>query len=60
MQINVQFFDSSNATVVSYFSGPQDEVEFPNQGQIDSGDARWKTYYNSLPSLSQRSLPTPA
>jgi hypothetical protein len=59
MNIYVQFADSTDKVVVSYFGSPQDPVAWPNQGQIDTSDARWKTYYEALSSQFTEGLPTP-
>jgi hypothetical protein len=58
--LNVQFSDSTETTIISYFSEPQSATTFPNQGQIEASDARWATYYNSLQSIIATGLPQPA
>jgi hypothetical protein len=50
-EINVQFADSSEATIVSVFAGPQDPEAYPNQGTIPSSDARYQTWYSALPAF---------
>lgn len=57
--INVQFVDSTEVAIVSYFSCPQDPAIFANQGQISTSDSRWKTYFDAQPSLAQKALPQP-
>jgi hypothetical protein len=57
--INVQFSDSSEAAIKAIFCGPQDASYFPNQGNVDATDARWKTYYESLPPALQGFVPSP-
>ncbi|MBN3813286.1 hypothetical protein, partial [Paraburkholderia sp. Ac-20347] len=57
--VNVQFSDSGEETVISCFGTPQDPVEWPNQGVLDSSDARWKAFYDTLPSWVQVTLPSP-
>jgi len=57
--MNVQFSDSGMTVVVSYFGGPQDPDEFPNQAEIQPDDPRWASFYNSLPPMIQRQLPAP-
>lgn len=59
MLLDVQFSDATESTIVSYFAGPQDPQVFPNQGQVDTSDSRWKTFFDSLPAYVQQYLPTP-
>jgi hypothetical protein len=47
--IFVQFSDASQESVISAFSCPQNIEAWPNQGEIDSSDPRWKAYYSSIP-----------
>jgi hypothetical protein len=47
--IFVQFSDSTEKTVISAFSCPQDPSAWPNQGEIDSSDERWSAYYRTIP-----------
>jgi hypothetical protein len=56
----VQFRDSSNTEIVSYFGCPQDKVAWPNQGTVDTTDQRWKTFFTSLPPVAQVTLPAPS
>lgn len=55
----VQFADSTQTVIVSYFGAPQDESEFPNQGAVDASDARYKTFFNSLPQSATPGMPVP-
>lgn len=57
MQINVQFSDNTEERVVGYFSSPQDPTVWPNMGQIDTSDARWKTYYDAQPDTVKSLIP---
>lgn len=57
--INVQFSDATQATVVSYFAGPQDPVIYPDQSQIDTGDSRWKAFYEANTDM-QPFIPAPS
>lgn len=43
----VQFADATQTKVVSIFSGPQDEIEYPNQGVIEDTDARYLAFVNA-------------
>jgi hypothetical protein len=58
--INVQFSDSTQKSVVSYFGCPQDPSAYPNQGQIDTSDPRYAAFYSSLPPIAQPGMPTPS
>ncbi|MBN3771193.1 hypothetical protein [Burkholderia sp. Se-20378] len=57
--IQVQFFDSSETTIVSYFACPQDSKAYPNQAVIDTSDERWKAFC-TLVDGAKCGLPTPA
>jgi hypothetical protein len=46
--LNVQFSDSSDATVISYFASPQDPTQYPNLGTVETSDARWVTFYDAI------------
>lgn len=46
--INVQFSDSSQTEIVSYFGSPQAATAFSNMGVVESNDARWATFYSSV------------
>jgi hypothetical protein len=59
MEINVQFSDSTEASLASYFSGPQNETEWTNLGVIDTSDARYKAFYDSMPFAAQQGMPSP-
>lgn len=54
--LNVQFSDATQEIVLAYFGCPQDENAFPNQGTVAVSDARWKTFYASLPAMMQDAL----
>jgi len=58
--IYIQYSDSTEATIISYFGAPQDPDKYPNQGVIETSDARWATFYNSLPEFARAGLPPPA
>lgn len=57
--LNVQFFDGSDTTIVSYFGGPQDPSIYENQGLVETSDPRWKTYYDAQGAFGQQYLPAP-
>lgn len=56
--LNVQFSDSTDTKIIAYFGAPQDPAFWPNQGAVETSDARWATYYNGNVSL-QPYLPAP-
>jgi hypothetical protein len=59
MIINVIFIDETETVVRGYFGSPQDAAAWPNQGQIETSDQRWATYYNGLPEGMRDGLPKP-
>lgn len=60
MLVNIQFSDSTNTVIISYFNSPQDPSVFPNQGQIDTSDARYVTWYDEQSFFAQMALPAPS
>jgi hypothetical protein len=58
--LNVQFSDSTGATIMAYFASPQDPKAFANQGTVDTSDERWKAYYDAQLPMIQQYLPAPA
>lgn len=59
MILNVQFSDSTDAVIVSYFGCPQDAAVFPNQGIVNTDDAKWSVFYGEVPESMQSGLPVP-
>jgi len=59
VMINVQFRDSSQKEIVTYFGCKQDDSTYPNQGMIESGDDRYVSFYEAQPTMNQRYLPNP-
>lgn len=57
--LNVQFTDSTQATILAYFGAPQNPTYYANLGTVESSDARWRAYYNSLTAPEQANLPAP-
>lgn len=55
----VQFSDSLETDIVSYFGSEQSSDSYENLGIIDTGDGRWKKFYISLPAMTQINLPSP-
>lgn len=58
--IYVQFTTSDEAQISSVFPCPQDPDLYPNQGEIDPSDARYRAFYNSLPTMCQPYMPAPS
>jgi hypothetical protein len=50
--VYVQFTDSTETTVCSVFSCPQDPTQYPNQAEIDSSDPRYIAFVNPGSTLS--------
>lgn len=59
MALNVQFADATAEVIVAYFCAPQNETFFPNQGLVETNDARWSAFYGSLPPIMSMNLPAP-
>ena len=59
MDVNVQFADSTQAVIITYFAGPQAPGAYANIGAVATTDARWATFYSSLPVGAQSYLPAP-
>jgi hypothetical protein len=55
----VQFTDSKQTTIASVFGCAQDANVFQNQGQVDSSDQRYATYFNALNASFRMGLPVP-
>lgn len=58
VMVNVQFSDSTKATIVAYFASPQDASAYPNLGTIGTDDPRWDTFYQEVNGLASK-LPAP-
>lgn len=59
MLVNVIFADSTEQEIKGYFGAPQDPATWPNQGQVDTSDARWIAFYDSLPEAMREGIPAP-
>lgn len=57
--VNVQFSDSSETTIASFFGCQQPAEAYPNQAQIQSTDPRWAAFYVAQPGDAQAALPSP-
>lgn len=55
----VQFQDSTEQVIVSYFGSPQDPAYYPNLGTVDTSDPRWRTFYELFPSWMSAGMPPP-
>jgi hypothetical protein len=62
MILSVYFASEEQAVIVSYFGeysgSPPDREVFSFWGTVDTDDARWKTFYESVPFM-QEGLPPP-
>lgn len=54
MKINIQFADSTEQTIVAYFSCPQDPDAWPNQGTVEDNDPRYIAFINPPETLAQK------
>lgn len=57
--IYVQFSDDTETLIVSIFGGPQDPEYWPNQGQVEASDPRYKVFYDALPDCVKEYWPVP-
>ncbi|HEN3248587.1 TPA: hypothetical protein U5D40_001051 [Yersinia enterocolitica] len=49
MTIIVQFSDKKEAVIISWFSAmPPIPEQFPNLGEVESNDPRWKVFYDMM------------
>ncbi|EMX8401598.1 hypothetical protein AAHR76_002382 [Yersinia enterocolitica] len=49
MTIIVQFLDKKEAVIISWFSAiPPSPVQFPNLGEVEASDPRWKVFYDKM------------
>ncbi len=55
----VQFTDAAETEINSVFSCKQDADAYDNQGEVDSSDTRYSTYYSALPASAQAHLVVP-
>ncbi|MFK2876878.1 hypothetical protein [Rhodanobacter hydrolyticus] len=58
-QLNVQFSDSTESTIIAYFANAQDPTQYPNQSVIQASDIRWKTYFDEQSTWIQGLLVSP-
>ena len=58
-KVHVQFSDEKQTSVIAYFAGPQDISIYPNQGEIESTDNRYLSFYNAQLQSEQQSMPSP-
>ncbi|KVE27710.1 hypothetical protein WI93_11765 [Burkholderia vietnamiensis] len=58
-KINVQYADETASTVIGYAAGQQDPATWQYQGEVDTSDARWRTYFESKDEESKVGLPAP-
>jgi hypothetical protein len=55
----VQFSDSTQKNIVSYFASPQDSLVWQNLGEVDTSDTRWVAFYDAACTYVQKNLPSP-
>ena len=55
----VQFSDATQSTIIATFASPQNAAAYPNQGTVAASDARWATFYATLPASFQAALTPP-
>jgi len=56
----VQFSDTAETSITSYFTSAQDAADWTNLGEVDANDSRWKAFYNAQIPQVQAILPLPA
>ncbi|MFV8809981.1 hypothetical protein ACNSPD_07920 [Yersinia enterocolitica] len=44
----VQFNDSTKEEIITYFDGPQDSKDYPNQGEVEADDPKWAVFYGKV------------
>ena len=54
MNVNVQFSDSTENTVIAYFGCQQDHSIYPNQAVIDSNDPRFQAFLKLTSAMADR------
>lgn len=58
--INVQFSDlTPTAVIISYYGTRQNPDYYPNMGEVEATDPRWREFYNNAPPDIRPLLPTP-
>lgn len=57
--VYVLFYDETHTVIQGSFGGPQDPEMYPNYGTMMTDDAKWHTFYYSVPEWMQFYLPTP-
>ncbi|EOX9055493.1 hypothetical protein ACPW65_003326 [Enterobacter roggenkampii] len=58
--IFVQYSDSEKTAIIGVFGSPQSTDAFPNQGETNTADPLYGTYYAGLPDNVRIILPAPA
>jgi hypothetical protein len=57
--VNVQWAETTEDVIISYFGSHQPDEGWPNQSVIETSDPRWLVYYDAQPLTLQRVLPAP-
>lgn len=55
----VQFEDTTEQKIISFFGAPQDPEVWPNQGTVDTSDPRWHAFYDAYPDVLKIYIPVP-
>ncbi|WP_177318071.1 hypothetical protein [Burkholderia ubonensis] len=56
----VAFSDASETKVTAIFDCEQDLSSWPHQGELQTSDPRYATFFSTFPLLMQASLPQPS
>lgn len=60
LSLSVQFSDSTDTAIQTYFTANPDPSMYPNLGTVNSNDARWKSFYDLFAAAGMASgLPVP-
>lgn len=57
--LNVQFSDSTQETIISYFGSPQSASNYSNLGTVTTSDPKWAAYYATLSATAAGFFPAP-
>jgi len=58
--LTVQFRDSSEESIITYFGSPQNAGDIQNLGTVDTADTRWAAFYEHMLSMGLAAgLPEP-
>lgn len=57
--MQVQFDSAAQTQIIAFFGSPQSPDSHENLGEVETSDARWKTYFDSLSDFAKQGLPPP-